>query len=50
MEIQRLIAVARRYRAKEIVLFAWKRAKGCHFYKLTDRASWTLSNAKEIFG
>jgi hypothetical protein len=50
IEIQRLIAVARRYRAKGIVLFAWKRAKGCRFYKLTNRGSWTLSSAKEIFG
>jgi hypothetical protein len=50
IEIQRLIAVARRYHAKGIVLFVWKRAKGCDFYKLTDRASWTLSSAKEIFG
>jgi len=50
IEIQRLIAVARRYRTKEIVLFAWKRAKGCRFYKLTNRGSWTLSNANEIFG
>ena len=30
-EIQRLISVARRYHAKEIVLFVWKRAKGCDF-------------------
>src|SRR5438876_10053614 len=32
VEIQRLIAVARRYHAKEIVLFAWKRGEGCHFF------------------
>ena len=50
IEIQRLIAVARRYRAKEIVLFAWKRAESCDFYKLTHRGSWTLSSAREIFG
>lgn len=50
IEIQRLMAVKKRYRAKEIVLFEWKRGKGCHFSTLTSRGSWALSSAKEIFG
>jgi hypothetical protein len=50
IEIQPLKAVARRYHAKEIVLFAWKRREGCDFYKLTQRGSWIQSSAKEIFG
>ena len=49
-EIRRLVAVARRYRAKEIVLFAWKRGEGCDFYKLAHGRSWTPSSAREIFG
>lgn len=50
IEIQRLVAVGKRYRAKGIVLFEWKRGEGCDFYRLTSRGSWTLSSAKEIFG
>lgn len=50
VEIRRLMAVARRYRAKEIVLFAWKRGESCYFYRLTSRGVWALSSAGEIFG
>ena len=50
VEIQRLMTVKRRYRAKEIVLFAWKRAKSCDFYKLTRGGTWIPSSAMEIFG
>lgn len=50
VEIRRLAAVARRYRAKDTVLFAWKRAESCVFYKLTRRGTWDLSSAREIFG
>ena len=50
VEIQRLMAVAKRYRAKEVVLFAWKRAESCDFYKLTREGVWALSSAREIFG
>jgi hypothetical protein len=39
VEIRRLMAVARRYRAKEIILFAWKRATNCDFYKLTRKGA-----------
>ena len=48
-EIQRLTAVAKRYRAKDIVLFAWKRKENCCFYRLT-KGKWALSSAREIFG
>lgn len=48
-EIQRLRAVARRYGAKGIVLFAWKKGEGCEFSKL-GRGKWNLSSAKDIFG
>jgi hypothetical protein len=50
IEIQRLMAVAKRYRAKGIVLFAWKRGESCDFYTLTRWGSWILSSAMEIFG
>jgi hypothetical protein len=50
IEIRRLMAVAKRYRAKEIVLFAWKRAESCDFYKLTRKGTWTVSSAIKIFG
>ena len=50
IEIQRLMAVAKRYRAKGVVLFAWKRGESCDFYKLTRGGSWTQSSAREIFG
>jgi hypothetical protein len=45
----RLKAVAKRYRAKEVVLFEWKRGKGCTFSRLTGD-TWTESPAEDIFG
>jgi hypothetical protein len=50
VEIRRLMAVKSRYRAQEIILFAWKRAKSCDFYKLSRQGKWTPSSAMEIFG
>lgn len=47
--MQRLHAVKRRYGATHIVLFTWKRGKGCMFSKLV-REKWSDSNAEEIFG
>lgn len=49
-EILRLRAVARRYRAKEIVLFTWKKGKGCKFETLGRGTNWVCSNATAIFG
>jgi hypothetical protein len=48
-DLQRLRAVKKRYRAKDIVLFGWKRGKGCEFSRLVY-GKWTRSSAKEIFG
>lgn len=47
---QRLRVVARRYRAKEIVLFAWKREESCKFYRLTAANTWVQSSAATLFG
>jgi len=49
-DIHRLRAVKQRYRAKAIVLFAWKKGVSSHFLKLGRGVEWTRSSAKEIFG
>ena len=49
-EIRRLRAVAKRYRAQDIVLFTWKRGVSCDFYALSRRGAWIPSTAREIFG
>ena len=49
-EVQRLRAVAKRYRAKDIVLFTRKPGVSSDFYALSRRGSWTPSSAREIFG
>jgi hypothetical protein len=48
--IGRLIAVAKRYHAKAVILFAWKRGEWCRFSRLTARGKWAPSNARDIFG
>jgi hypothetical protein len=49
-EIARLRAVAKRYRAKKIVLFSWKRGAGCKFETLARGSEWQSSSAAAIFG
>ena len=49
-EIARLRAVAKRYRAKKIVLFSWKRQRECKFETLGRANDWQLSSASAIFG
>jgi hypothetical protein len=49
-EIARLRAVARRYRAKEIVLFSWKKDRECSFETLGRGDKWNESSATAIFG
>ena len=49
-EIARLRAVAKRYRAKKIVLFSWKRGTGCKFETLARGNEWQSSSAAAIFG
>jgi hypothetical protein len=49
-EIARLRAVAKRYKAKEIVLFSWKKERECKFETLGRDDTWKLSNASAIFG
>lgn len=49
-DINRLRAVGRRYGAKAIVLFAWKKGQGCRFCRLTRSGEWTPTSASEIFG
>jgi hypothetical protein len=49
-EIARLRAVAKRYGAKAIVLFSWKRARECKFETLGRSDEWRPSSASAIFG
>jgi hypothetical protein len=49
-DIRRLRAVARRYRAKAVVLFSWAQGKGCTFQRLGPNSQWLDSSAKELFG
>lgn len=49
-EICRLRSVAKRYRAKDVVLFSWRRGEVCRFQRLGPRDQWVDSSAKEIFG
>lgn len=49
VDLRRLRAVAKRYHAKEIVPFNWRRGKICEFSKLTGK-TWSQSNRKEIYG
>jgi hypothetical protein len=49
-EIARLRTVARRYRAKQIVLFSWKRERKCQFQTLGRGNDWQESSATAIFG
>jgi hypothetical protein len=48
-DIERLKAVARRYHAKEVVLFEWQRGKRCKFSVLSG-GTWSPSTAEAIFG
>jgi hypothetical protein len=47
-EIRRLRVVARKYRAKNVVLFSWRRGQGCSFKKLRG-TQWLPSSAMELF-
>ena len=49
-DIARLRAVARRYRAKAIVLFSWKKGNGTRWQRLGRGGMWVESSAGEIFG
>ena len=49
-DIARLRAVARRYRAKAIVLFSWKKGNGTKWQRLGRGGVWVESSAGEIFG
>jgi hypothetical protein len=51
-EVDRLRAVARRYRAKDIVLFEWKKGKRspCRFSRWRGGRWYPVRSAAEIFG
>jgi len=50
-DIQRLRAVKRHYRAREIVLFSWKRGQGCTFCTLERGTRWSDPvDASVLFG
>ena len=49
-DVRRLRAVARRYKARDVILFSWKRSKGCTFHRLGRGTRWLPSSAAELFG
>ena len=49
-EVIRLRVVARRYKAKAIVLFTWKRGRGCTWRLLNGDGTWRPSNVATVFG
>jgi hypothetical protein len=49
-EVQRLSAVAKTYRASNVVLFEWKKGVYARFSILTKEQTWRESTAKAIFG
>jgi hypothetical protein len=49
-EVARLRAVGRRYKAKAIVLFTWKRGQGCTWRLLRGNGMWSPTNATAVFG
>jgi len=46
----RLQEVKRRYRAREIVLFQWRKAESAEFFVLGRDLQWIPASSKEIFG
>jgi hypothetical protein len=48
-DIARLRAVAKRYRARSIILFSWQSKRSCSF-ELLRGTRWTPSSAMELFG
>jgi hypothetical protein len=50
-DIGQLRAVARRYRVKDVILFTWKKGKGCTFQKLGRGTQWSHPlSAVDLFG
>jgi hypothetical protein len=49
-DVHRLRAVARHYRARDVILFGWKRGEGCTFQRLGRGVRWLRSSAAELFG
>ena len=49
-DLQRLREVKRRYRAKAVVLFQWRKAESAEFFVLDRTLQWVPSSSKEIFG
>jgi hypothetical protein len=45
-----LKAVANYYRAKNVVLFEWRRGKKTQFYVLNKKKEWNEITASELFG
>jgi hypothetical protein len=48
-DVARLQAVAKHYRAKAIVLYAWRNGVSSQFFRL-HRGSWQPTTAAEVFG
>jgi hypothetical protein len=48
-DIARLKSVAKHYRAKSVVLYAWRNGVSSQFFKL-HRGDWQVTTAAEVFG
>lgn len=46
----RLREVGKRYRAKAIVLFEWRKGAGANFYQLDRKLEWVQTDGKSLFG
>ena len=49
-EIKRLKTVAKYYRAKNVVLFEWKKGKRTQFYVLNRKNEWKEIKTSDLFG
>lgn len=49
VELYRLRLVARRYHARQVVLFQWRIGVSSHFFVLRPRNKWELTTGKGVF-
>ena len=49
-EKKRLKAVAKYYRAKNVILFEWKKGKRTQFYVLNRKNEWKEIKTSDLFG
>lgn len=49
-ERRRLREVARYYRARDVVLFQWRKGEHSHFFRLQRNLEWNRTTGTEVFG